>query len=41
MKKVSPELANQIIFARVDEIIKLNLINEYFNQFLTKPIYLH
>ena len=32
----SPELANQIIFARVDEIIKLNLTNEYFNQFFDK-----
>ncbi len=31
-----PELANQIIFARVDEIIKLNLTNEYFNQFFDK-----
>ena len=32
----TPELANQIIFARVDEIIKLNLTNEYFNQFFDK-----
>ena len=32
----TPELVNQIIFARVDEIIKLNLTNEYFNQFFDK-----
>ena len=32
----TPELTNQIIFARVDEIIKLNLTNEYFNQFFDK-----
>ena len=29
-----PDLLNQVIFARVDEIIKLNLIDEYFNTFL-------
>ena len=28
-----PELSNQVIFARVDEIIKLNLSDEYFNTF--------
>ena len=27
------ELSNQVIFARVDEIIKLNLADEYFNAF--------
>jgi len=32
----TPELTNQIIFARVDEIIKLNLKNEYFNEFFNK-----
>ena len=31
----TPELTNQIIFARVDEIIKLNLTEEYFNTFLS------
>ena len=30
----SPSLSNQVIFARVDEIIKLNLADEYFNTFL-------
>ena len=30
----SKEFINQIIFARVDEIIKLNLTEEYFNTFL-------
>ena len=29
----SSDLSNQIIFARVDEIIKLNLADEYFNAF--------
>ena len=29
----SSDLSNQIIFARVDEIIKLNLADEYFNTF--------
>ena len=32
--KNPPDLANQVIFARVDEIIKLNLTDEYFNAFL-------
>ena len=32
--KNPPNLANQVIFARVDEIIKLNLTDEYFNAFL-------
>ena len=27
------DLSNQVIFARVDEIIKLNLADEYFNAF--------
>ena len=31
----SKDFLNQIIFARVDEIIKLNLTEEYFNTFLT------
>ena len=30
----SPNLSNQVIFARVDEIIKLNLADEYFNTFI-------
>ena len=30
----SNNLSNQVIFARVDEIIKLNLADEYFNRFL-------
>ena len=29
----SSDLSNQVIFARVDEIIKLNLADEYFNAF--------
>ena len=29
----SSDLSNQVIFARVDEIIKLNLADEYFNTF--------
>ena len=29
----SSDLSNQVIFARVDEIIKLNLTDEYFNTF--------
>ncbi len=33
-EKKTPDLANQVIFARVDEIIKLNLTDEYFNTFL-------
>ena len=32
-KMDSSDLSNQIIFARVDEIIKLNLDDEYFNTF--------
>ena len=28
-----PDLSNQVIFARVDEIIQLNLADEYFNAF--------
>ena len=32
-KVKTPELSNQVIFARVDEIIKLNLADEYFNTF--------
>ena len=31
--KESSELSNKVIFARVDEIIKLNLADEYFNAF--------
>ena len=31
----SKDFINQIIFARVDEIIKLNLTEEYFNTFLS------
>ena len=27
-------MSNQVIFARVDEIIKLNLADEYFNTFI-------
>ncbi len=30
------ELTNQVIFARVDEIIKLNLTDQYFNNFLNE-----
>tara|TARA_B100001173_G_scaffold180989_1_gene156242 strand:- start:9 stop:1175 length:1167 start_codon:yes stop_codon:yes gene_type:complete len=34
IKKVKPsDLSNQVVFARVDEIIKLNLADEYFNTF--------
>ena len=33
IKLKSPDLYKQIIHARVDEIIKLNLANEYFNSF--------
>ena len=34
IKKVKPsDLSNQVVFARVDEIIKLNLADEYFNGF--------
>tara|TARA_B100001250_G_scaffold237595_1_gene204169 strand:- start:65 stop:1231 length:1167 start_codon:yes stop_codon:yes gene_type:complete len=33
IKLKSPDLHKQIIHARVDEIIKLNLANEYFNSF--------
>ena len=29
----SSDLSNQVVFARVDEIIKLNLADEYFNAF--------
>ena len=29
----SSDLSNQVVFARVDEIIKLNLDDEYFNTF--------
>jgi len=32
-KTDSSDLSNQVIFARVDEIIKLNLADEYFNAF--------
>ena len=32
-KLESSDLSNQVIFARVDEIIKLNLADEYFNTF--------
>ncbi len=32
----SLDLSNQIIYARVDEIIKLNLADEYFNTFFEK-----
>ena len=32
-KLESSDLSNQVIFARVDEIIKLNLADEYFNAF--------
>ena len=32
-EKESSSLSNQIIFARVDEIIKLNLADQYFNAF--------
>ena len=33
IKLKSPDFYKQIIHARVDEIIKLNLANEYFNSF--------
>ena len=33
IKLKSPDLSRQIIHARIDEIIKLNLTNEYFNSF--------
>ena len=36
IKLKSPDLSKQIIHARVDEIIKLNLANEYFNSFFYK-----
>ena len=36
IKLKSSDLPNQIIHARVDEIIKLNLANEYFNSFFQK-----
>ncbi len=34
-KKESSNLSNQVIFARVDEIIKLNLADRYFNAFFS------
>jgi len=36
IKLESSDLSNQVIHARVDEIIKLNLANEYFSSFFQK-----
>ena len=36
IKLKSSDLSNQVIHARVDEIIKLNLSNEYFNSFFNQ-----
>ena len=36
IEKQSSDLSKEVIFARVDEIIKLNLADDYFNNFFTQ-----